>query len=194
MITAAQLRTIAPLAQMAKINLYLSFIIAAMAEFKINTPLRICAFISQCLHESQSLLYMKECASGDEYDTRTDLGNTPELDGDGKKYKGRGALEVTGHNNYKECGEALGLDLLNHPELLELPANAWRASAWWWNKHGLNEIADHPESWTIFIKNKHFPQGHTFSKQEWLCYNVNGGFNGLKERQAFYAKAITVIV
>lgn len=163
-----------PYASWLHINQDLPFMVEAMREFNINTRLRVCAFIAEVAKETQSLLYMKECASGNEYDTRTDLGNTPEKDGDGAKYKGRGALEITGHNNYRDCGMALGLDLLSKPELLELPEYAWKASAWWWMKHGLNELAD---------------TGNIIKVSE----AVNGGHNGLAERIAFYKKALEVI-
>jgi putative chitinase len=70
------------------------------------------------------------------------LGNTPEADGDGQKYGGRGLIHVTGLDNYLACAEALTLDLVSHPELLEMPQHAAMSAAWYWWAHGLNKLAD----------------------------------------------------
>lgn len=142
----------------------------AMEAYEINTPLRIAAFIAQIIHESGSLNYTKEIASGVAYDTGSKaiaLGNTPEADGDGQKYKGRGLIQLTGKANYEKCGAALGLDLIAHPELLEEPTGACLSAAWFWKTHGCNELAD--------VGN--------FSK---ITKVINGGFNGATERAKYY--------
>lgn len=149
----------------------------AMNEFQINTPLRVAAFLAQIIHESGSFRYVKEIASGEAYDTGKKaiaLGNTPEKDGDGQKYKGRGYIQITGLTNYKECGKALNLDLINQPELLEQVVNACRSAAWFWNVKNLNSYADVG----LFGKITHI---------------INGGYNGAEERLANYARCKKVL-
>jgi len=101
------------------------------------------------------------------------MGNTEQ--GDGWKYRGRGLIQITGKNNYRDCGEALGLDLINHPELLEKPQHACMSAAWFWASRGLNTLAD----------------AGSFSK---ITSRINGGQNGAAGRQALYAKALKVLV
>ena len=112
----------------------------AMLEFKIDTPLRRAAFLAQIAHESGELRYLCELASGAAYDVGSlaeRLGNTPEADGDGKRYKGRGLIQITGTENYLLCLMALNIDALAHPELLEMPEFACRSAAWFWWNNGL---------------------------------------------------------
>ena len=116
MITGAQLQSIMPFAK-ARIPSFVAPLNAAMYEFHINSPLRQAAFIAQIAHESGELRYVKEIASGAAYEGRKDLGNTQP--GDGMKFKGRGLIQITGRNNYHECGKALGVDLITNPVLLE---------------------------------------------------------------------------
>ena len=97
--------------------------------------------------------------------------------GDGSKYRGRGLIQITGRANYKACGEALALDLINEPELLEKPQHACMSAAWFWASRGLNTLAD--------------ADAGSFSK---ITSRINGGQNGAAERQALYAKALKVLV
>jgi len=70
-------------------------------------------------------------------------GNSKDEDaGDGLKYKGRGILQITGKSNYQACGRSLGLDLINHPELLQQPLYACRSAGWFWQTNNLNTLAD----------------------------------------------------
>ena len=123
----------------------------AMLEFGIETPLRQAAFLAQVAHESGELRYVREIASGLAYNERKDLGNTTAealraagLRGDftGPYFKGRGLIQLTGYYYYRACGQALGLDLINSPTLLELPVYAARSAAWFWHEHDLNWFAD----------------------------------------------------
>lgn len=70
------------------------------------------------------------------------MGNGPEASGDGYLYRGRGLIQITGKDNHRACGDALGVDLINHPELLEQPQYAALSAAWYWSANGLNTLAD----------------------------------------------------
>lgn len=144
----------------------------AMQEFGIQTPLREAAFLAQIGHESGELQFLHELASGDHYEGRKDLGNLQQ--GDGVRFKGRGLLQVTGRSNYAAVGAALGLDLLGHPELLEVPVNACRSAGYFWEKHGLNPLAD-------------------VGAFEQITHRINGGLTHQKERMAYYERAKHVL-
>lgn len=149
----------------------------AMREFGITTPQRQAAFLAHVCHESGSLRYTREIASGAEYDVgakAVSLGNTPADDGDGERYKGRGLLQITGRANYERCGAALNMDLISNPALLESPAAATRASAWWWREHGCNELADRD----LFGQ---------------LTKTINGGYTGLDDRIKHWLRARRVL-
>jgi len=169
---AAQLLQIMPNAGQRRVDAFFGPLTAAMAEFGINTPARQASFLAQIAHESGQLQYLRELASGDAYEGRRDLGNVSP--GDGRRYKGRGLIQVTGRSNYVSCGAALGLDLLASPELLEQPVNACRSAAWFWRSHGLNELADAGD-------------------QVKVTRRINGGTNGLAERLAYFAVAKRVL-
>lgn len=144
MLTAAQL-SVAVQCPLARAQKWVAPLNAAMARYDINTPVRQAAFLAQVGHESGRLVYVRELASGADYDTGRKaiaLGNTPEADGDGQRYKGRGLIQVTGLRNYVLCGFALELDLVAHPELLEVPEHAAMSAAWYWHNAGLNALAD----------------------------------------------------
>ena len=107
-ITAQQLLQILPNAG-AKAGVFVPALNAAMSKYGIVTRLRMAAFIAQIGHESGQLLFVRELGSNQylsKYDTGTlakRLGNTPEADGDGQKYRGRGLIQVTGRANYEAC-------------------------------------------------------------------------------------------
>jgi putative chitinase len=172
-VTIEQLVRIMPLATAANRRAYVDPLNVAMLEFEINTEKRVEAFLAQIAWESGQLKYTHEIASGEAYEGRADLGNTQP--GDGKKYKGRGPIEITGKVNYIACMMALGINCVHHPELLEDPLNGCRASAWFWKSHGLNELAD----------------AGNFEK---ITRRINGGLNGEKQRLALWEIAKEVIV
>ena len=175
MITVLELHAICPLTNQAILSRYVAPLNASMIEFEINNVLRETMFLAQLSHESGGFHYVKELADGKHYEGRADLGNTQP--GDGPKYKGRGLIQITGKVNYASCGAALGLDLIGSPELLEQPDNAARSAAWFWHSRGLNELADKGPGWFIPITKR-----------------INGGVNGLSDRQAYLARAQEVIV
>lgn len=152
----------------------------AMVRFQIVGTLRQAAFIAQVGHESGQFRYVRELG-GEQYLSKYDtgslakrLGNTPEADGDGQKYCGRGLIQITGRANYLACGEALGLDLIKQPELLEIPQHACMSAAWFWATKGLNTLADAGQ----------------FDK---ITQRINGGQNGAADRQALYARSLKVL-
>lgn len=146
----------------------------------INTVNRIAGFLSQVGVESAEFRYVKELGNNayfDKYDVGSiakRLGNTPAKDGDGVKYKGRGLIQVTGLANYRACGKALGLDLVNNPELLEQPKYAVASAGWYWNMRNINAACDADDIVRI-------------------TKLVNGGTNHLTERTAYYKKAKSVL-
>ena len=144
----------------------------AMDIYNIDSPQRKAAFLAQIAHESGELRYVRELASGEDYEGRTDLGNV--VEGDGVKFKGRGLIQITGRINYASCGSALHLDLLADPELLTTPTNASRSAAWFWLTHGCNELADADNFRRITIR-------------------INGGLNGWEDRLKYWNKAKEVL-
>ena len=172
MLTLDQLKQIMPYAG-DRATAFLDSLNAAMVEFEINTPMREAAFLAQIAHESGSLRYVKELATGSAYEGRKDLGNTQE--GDGSRYKGRGLIQITGRSNYKAVGDALGIDCIDSPELLESRESACRSAAWFWKTHGLNELADAGDF-------------------EHITKRINGGLNGQAERLAVYQVALGVLM
>lgn len=172
MVTIEQLKQIVPYSRRGACEECAEALNTAMAEFEINTPRRVAAFIAQIAHESGSFRYMEEIASGEAYEDRKDLGNIEK--GDGIKFKGRGFIQITGRANYIECSKALGIDLTEYPKLLAQPVNAARSAAWFWKSRKLNELADQ-NNFILITK------------------RINGGTNGIKERQAFYESAKKVL-
>lgn len=158
----------------ARHDLILGFIneIPHLLERGINTDLRLCHFLAQCCHESDGLKTFEEYASGQKYEWREDLGNFHE--GDGMKFKGRGAIQLTGRHNYIEAGTALKLDLVSHPEQAADPKIGWEVAAWYWISRKLNLFADRNDITTITRR-------------------VNGGLNGLQSRREYFNELWPVI-
>jgi putative chitinase len=171
------------------------------AKYDISTPARQACFIGQCAHESgnfktlqENLNYSaeglmktwpsrfatKEIAdqyarqpakiAGKVYNGR--LGNTSEEEA--SMYLGRGLIQLTGRENYANCGTALGIDFIGNPNLLIEPKYATLSAGWFWNKKGLNSLAD-----TADI--------------ETMTKRINGGLIGLDDRKTKIAKALSVL-
>ncbi len=138
----------------------------AMREFAITTQARGAAFLAQVLHESGRLRFFEEIASGAAYEGRKDLGNTHP--GDGRRYKGRGPIQLTGRSNYRVAGQALGLPLEQQPLLAARHDVGWRIAGWFWRSRGLNGHADRGDFRLI-------------------TRLINGGQNGAADREALWA-------
>ena len=109
------------------------------------------------------------------YGGRADLGNTQE--GDGFAFHGRGCIQLTGRDSYERCGSSIGVDLIGSPNRLLDPEYAAMSAGWFWNKKGLNALADDGSETAL----------------ETMTKRINGGLIGLDDRKAKMAKALTVL-
>ena len=179
MLTTEQLQRIMPGLPAAKGAQFFPFLTAAIAEFGIDAPARTAAFLAQLAHESGQFRFMQEIWGPTPAQQRyeptttlsTTLGNTEV--GDGRRFKGRGPIQITGRANYRRFGDLLGLNLVDNPDSAALPDVAFRVAGLFWSKKGLNELADRvtPEAFKEITR------------------RINGGFNGLAERERFYEAA-----
>ena len=146
---------------------------ACLVRFQINTSVRIRHFISQISHESGGGKWMKELASGDDYEGRKDLGNTQP--GDGRKYKGAGFIQLTGRANYSDFSK-----YMNDPKVMDgvdyvaLNYPATSAGYWWYNNR-MNALCDRN------------PLIEEVTKR------VNGGLRGIEDRKVYYNRCLEVI-
>jgi putative chitinase len=170
-------------------------------KYDINTSQRQAAFIGQCAHESSNFKILQENLNysaeglmktwpsrfptkdiadqyarqpakiaGKVYNGR--LGNNSEEEA--AKYLGRGLIQLTGKENYANCGSGIGVYLLSDPTLLLDPRYAALSAGWFWNKKGLNALADAGD-------------------YETMTKRINGGLIGLDDRKAKIAKALSVL-
>lgn len=174
---------------------------AAFDKYDISNVKRQAAFLGQCAHESGNFKTLEENlhysanalmrvwpSRFPDMDTANKFANNPEKiankvyagrmgnmeDGEGWKYHGRGLIQLTGKDNYKNCGNSLGFDLLSSPEKLLEPQYAALSAGWFWSKHGLNELADAQEHGMITKR-------------------INGGTLGLDDRIAKTTKALEAL-
>jgi len=182
LITVEEVRRLMPNLSLGKATFYAPFLNVAMLEQDITSKKRRCAFLAQLAHESAQLRYMEELASGVAYEGRADLGNVKP--GDGKRYKGRGPIQLTGRANYRLFGRELGLDLENQPQLASKPENGFRIAALFWRRNGLNELADQ-----LSMKGDQAERAVLIK----ITKRINGGVNGLTERLNYFRIAKQVL-
>jgi putative chitinase len=139
-------------------------------QFEINTKNRQAHFIAQCAHECDHFKTTEEYASGIAYEGRRDLGNVQS--GDGRRFKGRGLIQLTGRANYTAAGKALDTNYVADPDLVTRFPAAADVSAWYWDTHKLNRHADNDDVKAV-------------------TKIINGCYNGLNSRMAYlqYAKS-----
>ncbi len=174
MITESQIRRIMPKAPENRVTDFVASFNKWADKFGIDTKQRAAGYIAQVAHETLQLIYLEEIASGQQYEGRKDLGNTQP--GDGKRFKGRGFLMMTGRANYQEyaSSEFCVGDLMSHPEWLSRFPGAQKSAMFYWYKNNLNEYADADD-----IKG--------------MTRRINGGYNGLAQRQYYYRVAKRVL-
>ena len=170
-------------------------------KYQINTPKRQACFIGQCMHESGGFKFLREnlnysakalmatwpsrfpdADTAEKFERNPSaiankvysgrMGNTE--DGDGAKYIGRGLIQLTGKDNYTAFGEAIGEDLVANPQLVEEPRYAALSAGWFWNKRGLNALADAMDI-------------------ETLTKRINGGSIGIDDRKAKISMVLNAI-
>jgi putative chitinase len=155
-------------------------IIVALDQFGaalgLDQPQRFTQYGAQIAHESGGFKYDAEVwgrdggtAAQKRYDTRTDLGNTPEADGDGYKYRGRTGIQITGKDNYRQFRDWCRTKGFNPPDFVADPdlvnTDPWEGLAplWYWDTRNLNQYADSGDI-------------------EMITKRINGGRNGLDDR------------
>jgi putative chitinase len=181
--TEAELAAIMPALPAAKRQLFLPVLQQAIEEFDILSAARQAAFLAQLAHESGQFRFMEEIWGPTPAQQRyepvstlaTRLGNT--APGDGRRFKGRGPIQLTGRANYQRFGAVLGLDLVSEPERAATPPVAFRIAGLFWQRNGLNELADQA----------------TADAFKQITRRINGGVNGLADRERFYAQARRVL-
>ncbi len=140
--------------------------------YNINTRLRIAHFMGQVTHECAGFITTEEFASGAAYEGRKDLGNTQK--GDGKRYKGRGLIQLTGRHNYRQIGSILNLPLEDEPHIAAEPLTSLRIACEYWASRNINQAADNDDLIDA-------------------TQRVNGGQNGREDRGKYVQKAKVAI-
>jgi putative chitinase len=180
---------------------WLEPLLETFEKYDINTSKRQACFIGQAMHESGGFKHLVEnlnySAQGlmrtwasrfPDTDTAEKYANNPEKiankvysgrmgnteDGDGFKYRGRGIFQLTGKENYKNCSDGIGVDLIANPELLQEPRCACLSAGWYYNKRNLNQYADIMDIETMTKK-------------------INGGTIGLEDRKAKINKVLDIL-
>ena len=173
------------------------------AKYGIDTPSRQAAFIGQCAHESGNFRILEENLNysaarlmavwpsrfpsldvAEQYANNPEklankiysgrMGNGNEESGEGYAYRGRGLIQMTGKEAYANCGSGLGMDFIGDPNWLVDPKYATLSAGWFWNKKGLNALADSGDI-------------------ETMTKRINGGLIGLEDRKAKIAKAREIL-
>jgi putative chitinase len=202
-LTLDQLRACLPEAKAANLEQFLEGINETFEHFEINTPARCAMFLAQTAHESgnfsttqENLNYSAKGLTGIfkkyfptqdstiSYERKPErianrvyanrMGNGNESSGDGYKYRGRGLIQLTGKDNYTNCGTALGLDLLTDPDQVANNPVAVLSAGWFWDTRRLNTWADKEDIKTVTKK-------------------INGGTIGLADRTAHYHHILEVL-
>jgi putative chitinase len=197
MITAAQMKAIAP--HYPDPDALVQALNAMLPRYEINTVNREAGFLAQCGHESSDFTVLHEnlnysadrlhavfpryfptVASAQAYGHNREkiankvyggrLGNGPEASGDGFKFRGRGAIQLTGRENYQKFANSLGKSLDDTVDYCETLEGAIASACWFWDTHKVNHTCDADDILA-------------------MTHIINGGTNGLTDREARYERA-----
>lgn len=175
----------------------------AMDKYGIDTPVRQAMFLSQLAHESgnfrhvvENLNYSAEALQrvfGRHFPTpeiaqayarqperianrayANRMGNGDEASGDGWRYRGRGLIQLTGKDNYSRYAAHTGVNVVADPDLVATPEYAADSAGWFWSANRLNQLADTGDVRAVTRR-------------------INGGFNGLADREAKYDKLLIML-
>jgi putative chitinase len=152
-------------------------VLTAVAKASGIVGNELAQFLAQCAHETLNFKHMTEMGSSKYFAKKYDIKHNPRKakilgnvnPGDGEKFKGRGFIQLTGRDNYRRAGQALGLPLEQHPELLERQDVAAKAAVWYWN----NRVA---------------PKVSNFNDVKAATKKINPGMKGLKSRQEKFSQ------
>ncbi len=146
----------------------------------LDQPHRMAQYLAQLLHESGAFIYDREIASGAAYEGRKDLDNTKK--GDGKKFKGRGPIQITGRKNYRQFTQwcrknidAAAPDFEKNPDAVNTDPWEGLVPIWYWETRDLNRYADRGD-----IEN--------------ITKKINGGLNGFEDRVRWYTRTALVLL
>jgi len=160
--TKDKLAIVLPRATQSRIDTFVGPLETGLIKYGITSPLQMAHFIAQVGHESMSFLYTEEIASGAAYEGRQDLGNTQP--GDGKRYKGRGLIQLTGRANYAAYSRYAGVNYVAEPERVSTdPVVAVDVACWFWHDRGVGALAEQDDVKAVTKR-------------------INGGYNGLDDR------------
>lgn len=195
-LTQAQLAEIMPHASEDDIRHFVAALNEELPRFELNSLNRVAHFVAQIAHESGSFKFKSENlnysapalravfgkyftsqAMAEQYARQPEnianlvyanrMGNGDVESGDGWRYRGRGLIQLTGKDNYRACGEAVGVDLVSEPDIVaEDPKLSVAAACWYWQKRNINECADRDDVVAVTKK-------------------INGGTHGLEDRRVF---------
>lgn len=194
-LTLEDLRAVCPATPVLRLNLFVQPLQDTFNEFSIDTPGRRAAFLAQVAHESAGFQFLRELASGQAYEGNVQLGNT--VPGDGRRFKGRGLIQITGRKNYTLLAGALGFDCIEHPDILEAIPEACRSAGWFWTVGAALNLS---RSAKQHLREKGFElEGLNLNTLadaddfEGITLAINGGMNGHADRVAFYERAHTAL-
>lgn len=174
-VTDAHLRTLTPTAKPWIVaSLTTSFAEVVGPYGILANPRRLCHFLAQAAHESAGFRTLEEFGGAtywSRYEGRHDLGNT--ISGDGIRYHGRGIFQLTGRANYRSMGGKISLALEDDPELAGEGDVSLRTACEYWRSRRIEAAADANDIREVTRR-------------------INGGFNGLADRQAYYRRAWSI--